>query len=309
MRTDKDCGRWSNRPQKEDCRRYAVEELPRLQRSLWLPGDGLLDIEVAQEVGVIDKNSQMIFAERNPDVIPKIENKINNGHWLNKPLLHKGKISDLELPWPIQFAFLDYCGCYERDTVRWMNTGLAARLEPGATVVITHMQSWRNNNFIHECHEALWRGPMAKHTARISRNLGVRSENMALVLAVTLCIFNRYDFKIQPPVKYQDSRNSMFMLRFDNLRQLPEGKTNGWPDLAELVDLSKTSTGDTMSKKSISPAQAKKRSDAAYKAWETRRRNAEMKPQEPTNNKNKVSVKKLDEALRLLREIKNSCID
>ncbi len=306
--------RWDNdRPYKEECRKSAVDGLSRLDRSLWMPGDSWRCIEVAEKSKVIDKRCQLAVAERDPAVIPVIENKIKTGHWEKKPFFHKGELSSMKVPWKLQFAFLDFCGCYDLRTAAWMKNELAPKLEAGARVAITHTRSIRNNNFMHRCNEVLRTGEVGRVTARMGRDIGDR--NVALVVAVTLCIFNRWDYDVEQILTYRDSINSMFFLRLDNFRPLPKGETNGWPDIAQLISGSpQTPSGvSVMPKKNMLSEQEKKRSNAAHKAWATRRLHATVKslPNPKTDIKvppkrNDDIDRKLDQALKLLREIKDS---
>ena len=98
------------RPQKADARVYALEKLRYKPRSLWLPGSECCCVEKAIELKVLDVNSCIILAERQADIVADIKAKITNWKWRKRPRVHHGELSDLSIPWALDFAFLDFLG-------------------------------------------------------------------------------------------------------------------------------------------------------------------------------------------------------
>ena len=258
----------SKRPQKKEAREYALSNLSKKQHTLWLPGVDCLCVKEALKRGVVNGNGHFLFVEKNSEVVPSIKNFVRSRRWHNSPIIHEGELSKLVLPWPVDYAFLDFLGTFESQTSVWMSQNLV--FAEGADLCVTHAYGRRYNLFLDRMEQVFKELPI--YTA-LKHQLRCYDDLVALPLAMMKSMFNRYSFEIRWPCKYQDSVRSMLLFRLEKFHHLKH--TNGWPDFISLVGRCGTSCNSNYERSLKMPAKTKAaRSAAAKKAWETRRADA-----------------------------------
>ena len=97
---------------------------------------------------------------------------------------------------------------------------------------------------------------------KLSVELGISDKNVLVYLATLMAIFDGYDYEVAQPIKYVDTINSMVAYRLSNLTPSK--------DCSCLLSLLLLERRVGMPAKT-----ARKRKEAAKKAWETRRQEAE----------------------------------
>mgnify|MGYP003473104040 FL=1 len=259
------------RNNKQTARENAVSNLDYIPKcSIWMPGNEALCVNYALQQGVLDANSKVILVERDRDTLIKM-----NRHLLVSPLntiFHNNDLEELELPnkTKIDFSFLDFCGSMSPYTLQWLRYELMEHwiCDPKNRLSITHSFGWRNNQFLSGVQE-LFNTEYRNHLKEFGTQLGYRDFNLVIPLVLFKCAFNNFNFEIRSPYKYQDSRRSMILFRFENFQKLVSG-TNGWPDITTILTAINSKRKLKMSSKS------------ANKAWATRRKNSMAK--KPTPN-------------------------
>lgn len=208
---------------------YALRGVGFRMRSLWLPGSDGLCVKKAVERGIINRYSHTVFVERDEPTFQRI--KRSAGRWvgetLHKPLLHNGQIFDLQLPWMIDYSFLDFMGTLDQKTTFWLQDYLAPNLDDGATICLTHAYGFRNNQFLASLRTDFKEGEWKDLYRKLSDESRIKDDNILIPLAVLHCVFSEFQFEIKPPLKYQDSRRSMLLYRLDNFTR--DHGPNGWP--------------------------------------------------------------------------------
>lgn len=258
----------SVRPQKQDAREYALGNLVGKTHTLWLPGEECHCVKEAFSRNVVSSDSHFIFVERDPGVVPHIQSFVGGRKWEHPPVIFPSDICNLRLPWPLDFAFLDFLGTFDKKTSEWMSQNLL--LADGADLCVTHAYGRRYNLFLDRMEVVFTQ--LEQYTL-LRHELCCYNHLITLPLAMMKSMFNRYSFEIRWPCKYKDSIRSMLLFRLEKFHHLHG--TNGWPDFLSLVRSEAVSTESAKKAWTTRRRQgtilAKKRSAAARKAWATRR--------------------------------------
>ena len=280
---------WTNREQKAEMREHAMPPSP-VRNSLWMPGGSCLCVKEALSRDLLVPDGNHYFVERDPDIAVSIKRFIQSRSWRREPILHVGELSNLDLPQPLDYAFFDFLGGLDKSVAEWLHE---VELTDGGSLSFTFAYGWRRNLFMERCKEVLCH---TDYFYDLSVELRIDNPVILLYLANLKTVLDRYDSDSMQPIQYQDSRNSMILYRLRNFRQRRNRRSGYYNSLVqgEGDDTSSRpkSVGHTPGKRQkaqrccqkgvedssqecqevMRRANAKKRSNAAKKAWETRRR-------------------------------------
>ena len=150
----------SERPNKAKARRYLFSTTRFVSlRSLWLPAAEGCDLHLAFEMGLLDRNSQIIAVESDPIIYAAMCQMLDSlaaeRQLAHRPIAINRYLHELSLDQPIDFAFLDLCGTCDADFLGWLQTGLAPKLLAGADLAITCTYAKRNSQFLQSCRDTL----------------------------------------------------------------------------------------------------------------------------------------------------------
>jgi len=143
-----------DKPAKNNTR---VELLNTGQRSvktaLDLPGQQMLSVTTALQLGVVNLRTRNIWVEEVSSVADEIEKRatlvakrVKGADWVARPYLHRGPLELLDLrpllgASPLDFAFIDLCAGLNPWRLRWMRQQLVPALRGGSSVAITVLKN------------------------------------------------------------------------------------------------------------------------------------------------------------------------
>lgn len=276
------------RPEKDLARDQVFLGLGRVQTALFLPAEKCLCVKRAIEHGVIDDRTRLLAVERDPAVAQRME---KNLHAIGvRATVIRSWLHTTRLPISVDLAFLDFNGVIDLRTARWLANHLAARLNKNATVIFTLAHAWRNNRFMPRCHDLL----LSQHrqlVGDIAEELDTDNLDIVCMIAVFRTIFSDWEFRVDYRLKYRDRCSvpmTVYRLYGFGKRKVASGsleairstllqeKGENPHSACTVLDAPRLTTKmRTIGRKD---SQMTGSSDAAYKAWETRRRNGWVHP-------------------------------
>lgn len=255
---------WSDRQQKERARRKAVEPSGSpSSMALMLPSSTMKCVKEAEASGLFDSNTLCVCVERNLAIFNKMVQTAKTVKSKIVPI--HSDLHCVNLDGNFDYAFFDFNGALTEDVADWLDHNFVKHIAPGANLVFTFEYACRNNSFIPELHEFTVQPCMRKYLRETSiRYCGVADETIAMYLLLFRLIFHRYDFVVDTPIKYRDTQP---MLMF-SLKDFQPGSSGLPPEARHHFEL-------FMNQRFASRRTNMSRQNAANKAWETRRANAE----------------------------------
>lgn len=273
------------RPYKEDARRIATGyEGITYDTALFMPGDRALCVASALKTGIIVPDTRLVLVERIPEVARQASVSMRKMGFRSLPLWHVADIVNLRLPFRLQYGFLDFNGTLNFRIAKWMNVELSSHLASDATLAFTFCYTMRSPGwqFMDRC-QKLFRTTYHHLWDRLAGQVQVRDFNILTYLCLLRSVFCEYDFAIRPPFKYKDSV-SMVLYRLSQMR--PRLARPEWPNMEELLAgeipeenhqvaliSQRAKQAQATRQRQVEERLAQKRSEAALKAWATRRRN------------------------------------
>jgi predicted O-methyltransferase YrrM len=274
--------KWETRPQKSQAREYLFSTTRFVSRSsLWMPAAECLDVQLAFDKGILDRDSRLIAVERDPMVFASLRKTLReiacDRKLRHEPVLLNQPLHNVALDHSLDFVFLDLCGAYDAPVLSWIEYVLAPRLTSGADLAVTCTYAKRNSNFLQDCRDTMvhqWRAlydEFAHSHDYFDRHNDEREYEPivvpALLLKFALC---RYDSRMRQPKCYGDDM-PMIAFKISDIQAHP-GQPH-YPSFSELY--MRTLLLQQQSAQPIRNQQSSTtRSEAARKAVETRRRRA-----------------------------------
>jgi hypothetical protein len=287
----------SYRPEKDQMRRLSLAVASPKQVALFLPGwdsendEGCFDVKQALELGVIDRDTQILAVERNLELVPKIAACLKRMEFNKPPIIHAGQLSMFRnLPQNIDLAVFDLLGNLDDDMVDWFKREFCPRIAPGADITFTFTLQWRYNRLMKDCKRVFFDNrteDTRKLLFKLWSDLGIDEHRggpkVILQLAMLKCLFHKFSWTYKKAQIYRDSRRTMCLYRLGNLQKAD----TKWPSLDGLLGrkeggiIMATKQGTKSAQKAWATrhanARAKVLSERALKAWATRRK-ANAKP-------------------------------
>lgn len=276
-----------DRPKKNVTRSLA-EPGSKVYNTLWLPGENALDIQNAWKKKKIDNNGHHILVEKNKFILPKLKNSIKD-----IPIdfeIFQGDLYNMTRPMLLDYSHMDFCGGLDSLTAKWISE---LEFLPGADLHFTFAYAPRCNLFINKCHE-LFQNDQELRPVMVNEFtiLERKDTNIAIYCSLLRCVLRKYQFGALQPVYYKDTIQSMVLYRCEGLHKVSKSL---YPDLMSKFGVSSGTSQPVMevpmtatARKKIAAKAVKtrqnriatlqeRRSNAALKAWATRRRNARSK--------------------------------
>ena len=221
-----------NRPEKNEIRQLIIDDMPVCSNgSLWMPGINKLDIIAAYNQKKLLPNSSPIVVERDEDVFNAIVKDIENMFPNSK--FHFGSIGEYQFKSNIDFAFIDLCGSFEKDTIIWLNDQLKPHLEPNSQLVFTTMFGWRRNDTLTKISNYIKTNYM-KMYSELRVKLGIFDDRILVPLIILLGTFKDRTFSLKSPIQYRDSgHGTMILYRLLNINKTKN--TLDWFNPAEII--------------------------------------------------------------------------
>ena len=216
---------------------------------------------------LVHPDGEHVLVEREAETASRIKDLVaSDPYWIRKPRIHTGELHDLRLANKIDYAFLDLTGGITKDVAGWVENGLQHMLRPKARVAFTLAYGWRTNQYMYDMQSYI-KEHDPKGLRRLSEALKIDKKPILVYVYVLRSIFSQWDFSLDQTVWYQDSQQSMLLFRLhDFVRRSATMK------MADVGVKMQGVIGRCC-------GQAKKRSAAAHKAWETRRAEAAKRSQ------------------------------
>lgn len=278
---------------KNQARTLALGSLKGAKQSiLMLPGIEAKCVAEAKDNGTITNTTRSIFVERDPEAYPLMQEAVRglglNG-WFVPSSLH-----NLELPWKLDYAFLDFCGIVNNATAMWIMDELRPKLAPNAELAFTFSYPLRSNDFMKMLAAETMTDPIA---ASHLRYLSIRhdilydkwTERLLFYIYLIEGMLCGYEFDLSlPPITYNDNVIQMLLFCLTNIRPTePSNDVRRMSDkimhivvpyrprkrIQKPLTVSVADTVDSPLIKRKNPVMVL----AGYKAWDTRRRNEKMK--------------------------------
>lgn len=279
---------WKDRKNKQLSRVYVLDGYIQEHGAIFLPGwddeaeEAGQDIRYALKEGLLDLTKPLYVAESNPALADLIEADLL-ALGFTCLIMHRGDLSTMRIHHKIDFAFIDLLGTLNADICCWMMDCLAPMLSCKARVALTMAYSRRNNDFMAKC-ERIFIRDYPEFICDTRDRTQIEGHQRLIPVMLVSSIFRDHEFAYRAMMKYQDSNYSMLTYKFTHFKRI-DGD-NGTPLLNDI--LSRINTEDTMINRSEiahkaaetrkNNQQKKKRSEAAQKAWATRRANGWVHP-------------------------------
>jgi hypothetical protein len=274
--------RWSSRAKKQASREYVLEDYSQVHASIFMAGwDEVTqtagqDIRTGLQLGALDRSKPLYVVERNPEWAELIRKDLLSLGFTNL-IVHAGELSKLVIRHKVDFIFIDLLGTLDQAVCEWMRDTLAPALVTNATVALTLAFSRRNNQFMAEC-ERIYERDFAEYTSDLRQKLGVTGPHKLIPILLVRAIFNNHLFAYRQLLKYRDTGFSMLTYKFDGFER--KAFSNGSPSLDAIIARLSHEPRQSTSKAApvVVDLTAERRSRAALKAWETRRREGWVHP-------------------------------
>lgn len=136
-------------PIKHKSRERAFKNVGPCKYVLLLPGQTAEDYHYAVDLGVIVKNTKVLFVENNTQVQTKLKNKFEFIDGFEKPIFFLGNLNSLKIPWTqIDFCWLDLLGNLSLQDCEWVKLELAPKIHLQSIVCFTFQAAYRNNSML-----------------------------------------------------------------------------------------------------------------------------------------------------------------
>jgi len=119
--------------------------------ALMLPGPECLDIEHMLNEGMLARNSRGYAVEMDAEYSQQMADRMAE-LGLGAPewdCLH-GRVEDVEVELPLQFAYLDFCTAPSADICHWMIQQLNDQMTDGSYLSVTWLRNYRRNGFMND---------------------------------------------------------------------------------------------------------------------------------------------------------------
>ena len=276
---------WALREAKRQSRAYALDGYQQQHGAIFLPGwDDLAsqagqDIRLALKQGRLRLDAPLYVVERDIDIAPKIIADLTKLGFTNL-VPHIGELSTLVINHQIDFAFIDLFGSLSKDLSVWMRDVLAPKLAPDATVVLTVSYGLRANDFMKGVCD-VYSDHYPEEIEAVRDRYQISKSHRLAPLLLTRAIFNDHLFTYRKLMKYKDNVVSMLTYKFTDFQPMSEGNRTSPALAAILARLPTKEEDEDMTNRTDAANKAwatrrsniisQKRSAAAHKAWETRR--------------------------------------
>lgn len=261
---------WSRRDRKQESRNYVLRDYGQTAGAIFMPGwDEEADesgqcIRTALRDGRLDLDQPLFVVERDPLLAAKIEDDLLDLGF-TQLRVHAGELCELVVDVPVDFAFIDLLGTLDYRLCAWMRDELATNLTPNATVALSVAYSRRNNHFV-EAAERAYNNSFTEDVSFIRESYRVSGVHKLIPVMLLRAVFNNHIFAFRRPMKYRDTNYSMMTFKLTGFKSLFKN-SNGSPSLAVVVSkFTEKERKTTMTD----------RSEAAHKAWQTRRASAQQ---------------------------------
>lgn len=125
---------------KKIARSIALNNFASTKTSIFLPGADCKCVFEALDKNVINKNSHLIFIERNNTTTELIRNKTTD--FTNK-ILFKGEVEKYKINSAIDFAYLDFIGSMDEGIYNWVKNELVPNLHTNYRISFCFNYAWR----------------------------------------------------------------------------------------------------------------------------------------------------------------------
>jgi hypothetical protein len=214
-----------NRKNKDLIREFVLPD-HEIKYGIWLPANSCLCVNKAEKAGLLKNAKRIFLVEKNYEIFQQMS--INAPKLPSVKLIHN-KIENLcfrfEKRKGFDYAYLDFLGGVTLDICWWLTFNFSSCIVPNATIAITQSYSLRNNNIIKSQRKLLKETEGIIIREHFGLSLPV-DEQLRLILIYRL--FNWWDFNVCMDEddclpKYQDSQNSMIILKLTNFqpRKIP----------------------------------------------------------------------------------------
>lgn len=261
---------WSKRDRKQESREFVLDGYEQSAAAIFMPGwdeearQSGQCVRTALRQGRLDLDLPLIVVERDPMMADKIERDLL-GLGFTQLVMHVGELCELPLPGPVDFAFIDLLGTLDYRLCAWLKDELAPALTKGATVAFSLAWSPRNNHFMEAAVRA-YNDSFQDEVEFLREAYHLSGSRRLIPVMLIRAAFHKHIFAFRQPMRYRDTNYPMLTYRFSGFSPL-NGETNGSPSLDDVVT-------------SFTPKERKTtmtdRSEAAHKAWRTRRAAAEQ---------------------------------
>ncbi len=289
---------WSTAPAKAEVRSWQLLAPP-ARHALFLPGWDAharragACVREGLRTGLVGPGTRVVAVERDAGLASLVGRDLAGLGLGGRLRMHADDLSRLRLDPsdPLDFAFVDLLGNLDGATAAWMRDDLSPALAPGATLSLTFAYGFRANRFLARC-RAAFEGPYAAHARAAAAHFRINDPLALVGLLIVMSALPGRTFSLAGAVHYQDNVRSMVAYRLDGVSEA--GETMPWPDLSAIagdeVPRSRASSGKDKASGRMAVAAhirripprvgrvdpdeglpADARSQAALKAWATRR--------------------------------------
>lgn len=140
----------SQRIFKQQTREMAVD-FPYRSSALFLPAAGAKCVLLAQEKGMIDKNTKLQLVERNTKTAAQLSQTMSDSG-LNY-MMHNTDLTQVELVHKLDYAWIDLNGTISQSLAIWIENELQKNLNDNSYLCLTHEFAWRNNQWLKDFRE------------------------------------------------------------------------------------------------------------------------------------------------------------
>ena len=257
------------RPQKAKARAYVFDGLKVEGRALFLPGNGCMCVKSALASGAISLNTEIVAVERSATTAQKIRDELAAMGFV-KFEVFEGELDEYPLDRPIDYAFIDLLGPLTYRIAKWLSKAIHIGME--FSVAVSY--AWRNSDLLHDCALTMASNRGLEYDLR--DRLDIVDECIVYNVAVLRSVMREFDFLLQKPLMYQDSRVKMLVFR---VRDLVPQQSIDWPSLEEITSHKRIKMNANRTQAALKALDtrraarnaAERRSQAAHKAWATRR--------------------------------------
>ena len=261
-----------------------------------MPASKMLCVKSCLESGIIGSATDLTFVERSPRVAKLLERNLHKDDAFpdaRQASLFKCDVSDIrELPQGPRssedYLFLDYNGTLTAESSQWLVNTMPGLITDDADICFTFQMANRNNRFAKDVYSLFSESSVLKAGKDIANDLAIYDNDRVATLTIAvLGLLSPYRVNVINVGTYYDTQSMMFlrcklkgrssndsslteriMELVNNMPSTPPTPRKSGSTPKSKTASARTKTGDTQMSKV-----ANKRSDAANKAWETRRKN------------------------------------
>lgn len=241
------------RTQKEETRRLASSFSTR-RRALFMPSSEMYCVKKAEDEGMISPGrTDLVLVERDKYKIHRLKQNLRQTGWENSSYLFPMELDEVDIPFDLDYAWLDLYGNIPENVAYWMARELSPNLQQGAILCLTTQTAFRSNEWLKAMRERTkgdFREAYIRFRYENSAFMGDAKGSFTAFLVACLCRQWRLGLR---HLKYYNDTVEMAFYCFEVLHEIE-------PVLPSLFEISE---GIDMA--------TKKGSQAALKAWATRR--------------------------------------